>query len=221
MILIICSSPHVALFWRRQFFQEGIPSVAISYRAAISGQFDAALYDAALIPVPEEDSKPPRFCYSFHARYPEIPIAMLIRKDVSLTKDMRDANIRLFDGHTPHHIISHLLFETSAYHQRDICDCIRSIYRDHLIIRHSTICGIPIHLTPTERMIFRYLLYTYPRTVTAAELHRNCIKPGTTPSISNIFSHIYRINFKSRQLVGYPIISKSGGSNYHLNIPEE
>ena len=221
MILIICNSPHTAVFWRRHFFAVGIPTVAISYRAALKGQFDDALYDGALLPSPEEDSKPPRFCYSFHSHCPKLPIAMLTQKGVTLTKDMRDADIRLCDGHTPHHIISHLLFEISAYHHRDICDCIRGIYRDHLMESHSHICDTPIHLTPTERMIFRYLLYTYPRAITSAELHRNCIKPGTTPSIANIFSHIYRINYKSKQLIGYPIIAKCGGSAYRLNLLEE
>ncbi len=220
MILIVCNSQDTILFWRRHLFAEGLPSVAISYRGALTGQFDSGLYDAAFIPLSSEDSKPPRFCYSFRIRYPNIPTLVFQADGKELTKDMREADILLKGNHTPHHFISKMLFEISAFHKRDICDCIRGIYRDHLMKPYPTICDTPFHLTPIERMIFRYLLFTYPRPVTAAELHRNCMKPGTSPSLRNIFSHIYRINHKSRQLVGFPSIAKGGQSSYRLNIPE-
>ena len=219
MILIVCNQPDTILFWRRHFFARGLCSVAFSYRNVLAGNFEKHLYDIAFVPALDDTAKPPRFLYSFRIRYPHIPIAVLHPGDETHSRDAKDATIHLDGNHTPHLLIGKMLFEASTFHGRDICDCVRGIVRDHLIKPHPTICDTPLPLTPTERMIFHYLLLSYPRAVTARELYRNCIKPGSSPHINNISSHIYRINFKSRQLVGFPVIIKGSQSAYRLNLP--
>ena len=221
MILVLCANQDVALFWRRQLFARGMCSVSLSYRYALGEDMTDATFDAVLIPDICDPQKPGRFCFSWKMRFPNIPIVILHKPEDVLPRDAKEADIVIKENHIPQKLIDTLFYQVSLFHGRDITDCMRGTARDHLLRREPTWCGIPLHLTPTERMIFRYLLHTSPRAITAKELHRNCMRPGTSPTLSNIFSHIYRINYKARMVLGHSIIEKTSPTAYRIRLDTE
>jgi DNA-binding response OmpR family regulator len=215
MILVLSSDEDICLRWRRLLFSWGIASSSSSYRYAINTAQDHTL-DAVLLPDPYDVQKPPRFCYSWHPRHPQVPVVVITQPLREPSRDMLEADIRMQGDMAPTKLMEKLLFALSAYHQRDIADRIKGPARDHLLMREPTWGGVSLHLTPTERTIFRYLLCIHPHCATAKELLRNCIKPGTAPTVCNIPSHIYRINLKAGQTLGHHIVGIRSTVGYQL-----
>lgn len=220
MILVLCSDEDVVLRWRRLLFSRGFLSSSVSYRYAINTHFPSEI-EAVLIPMPHDPAKPMRFCYSWHPRHPDIPVVMITSPLRDVTRDEEEADIRLSSDLAPAALIDQLLLGLSAFHGRDIADCVKGPARDHMMMPAPTWGGVPFHLTPTERTIFRYLLQIYPQTATAKELLRNCSKPGTSPTLCNIPSHIYRINLKANEAFGHHVIGMPQGIGYRLLSPDE
>lgn len=79
----------------------------------------------------------------------------------------------------------------------------------------------PLTFTKTETMILRYLLRSYPLPVSAAEILAHAYKPGKTPEVANVRTHVSIINKKFRHAFGRNIIARSdAASGYLIATPE-
>lgn len=84
----------------------------------------------------------------------------------------------------------------------------------------AKIFGLPVALTPKERMILRYMLYVFPEGATAKEIAHFCLSPDKELSLSNIPTHIRNINRAFSPCYGCRVITHLSGA-YRLmeNLP--
>ena len=220
MILVLSQNEEVVSSWRHHLFSRGLCSVSCTATEAMKTHLEETAFDAVLIPDLSQISLSSDFYGVWHRRHPHTPLVLLVGGEDVLPR-LETGILTLSKDHLPSKIIDLFIYEVSAFHGRDICQCIAECARDHLLMPHALFGGIPLHLTPIERMIFRYLIHTYPRAITAKELYRNCIKPGTSPTLQNIFTHIYNINRKGRATFGVPLIVKTSPAAYHFNMMQK
>ncbi|MBO5789502.1 MAG: hypothetical protein J6R42_06125 [Clostridia bacterium] len=81
------------------------------------------------------------------------------------------------------------------------------IFSDDLTEDTAKVLGLPLELTHTERMIFRYLLYTKKEGAKIEDLERYCLKPNTELTRGNIATHIRKINLKLDALFHLRVIT--------------
>ncbi len=215
MYLIVDSDENTILSYRRLLYANGILSAGIDYRNALKPEHPENI-EAMILTNPYDDQKPPYFCRSFHYHYPGIPVIMLTFALKDSSEDIKAADILLDMDSKPTKLFNDLMLALSAYYKRDVAEFLCGCVRDHLLMPSPTWCGIPFHLTYIERAVLRYLMTAYPRIVTAKELLRFCVKPGSTPSLCNISTHICSINRKTLQKFHCRIIDTEAGYGYRF-----
>ena len=75
-------------------------------------------------------------------------------------------------------------------------------------------------MTARQKMILRYLICTYPRRVSPADIARHIYRPGTEPEDSCIRAHICAINKKISPIIGHAIIDSLRSSGYRIVTAE-
>ncbi len=216
MFLVIDSSPETLLAHRRMLYANRILSVSSDYRNLPSADSIANL-DGVILSNPYDRHMPVHFPYQCHTHFPRTPIIGFTQALRQTPADIGGYDIQISLDLTPHKMIDSLLLETSRYHGRDIADCMAGRARDHILMQDPTWCGSPLPMTRAERMIYRYLILAYPRLVSAKELLRYCMKPGTSPQHCNIATHIYHINQKAKlDDFDVPVIHCPGGIGYQI-----
>ena len=219
MLVLSDSDEEVLLRTRRMLYAAGIMTITLHYADLLIVKFGETVCGLVLED-PYDSHLPENFVYTFRNRNPNIPVIAFKQplKDDSAALWNADA---LIDSSMPSgKLIDELLLTLSKYHHRDVALFQLGTARDHLLDDAPSFNSIPVHMTPIERNIFRHLIIAAYHPVSAKELQRYCTKPGTSPTIGNIASHVYRINLKAQKALGYHIIlSDSGG--YRLLTEEE
>ena len=83
---------------------------------------------------------------------------------------------------------------------------------DTLTDATSCVFGLPVPLTPTERMILRYMLYVFPKGASKEEIAHFCLSPEKGLTLSNIPTHIRKINSAFSPCYGCRIITHKAGA---------
>ena len=83
----------------------------------------------------------------------------------------------------------------------------------------ATFLHSELPLTKTETMILRTLIKTYPRRVSASEIHKYAFRQTRAPEISNVRTHISAINKKFRELRDENLIIFDSGKGYVILTP--
>lgn len=219
MLIISDSDEEVLLRTRRMLYAAGIMTITLPYTELLTVKFDETVY-GLILEDPYDSHLPESFVYTFRRRNPNIPVIMFKQPFKDDCNSLWNADA-LIDSSLPSgKLVDELLLTLSRYHHRDVALFLLGTARDHLLDDAPTFNSITIHMTPIERNIFRHLIVAAYHPVSAKELQRYCTKPGTSPTIGNIASHVYRINLKAYRALGYHIIlSDSGG--YRLLTEEE
>ncbi len=217
MFLVIGSDDASRLSCRRFLYNNNVLSVSCHYRNLPDFK-DFAELEAVILSDPYDTHMPTHFPYVCHTHFPHTPVAALCQPLRDAPPDSDAIDIMISTDLAPHKLVEHLLLEVSRYHGRDIADHMKKYARDHLLDPAPLWRGYPLYLTQTERMIFRYLIDNYPRPITAKELLRYCVKPGTMPQLCIIPTHIYHINQKAKAEFHEAIISGIGGSGYQFTF---
>ena len=93
--------------------------------------------------------------------------------------------------------------------------------RDDIREKMTTLFGLPLLLTPTERMVLRYILYALPQGATAEELMHFCLNPAKDCTPANIPTHIRKINCAFYPCFGCRIITyKAGAYRFMEDLPQ-
>lgn len=93
--------------------------------------------------------------------------------------------------------------------------------RDDIREKTTTLFGLPLSLTPTERMVLRYILYALPQGATAEELMHFCLNPAKDCTPANIPTHIRKINCAFYPCFGCRIITyKAGAYRFMEDLPQ-
>lgn len=220
IIFVAGSDPDRILRARRLLFSYGLFTVGGSYRTAINSHHDAQ-HRAILLIDPHDPQRPTRFSDSYRMRHPGNPILCLEGASDACRDPHLKADRILNADLAPARLVTELIAALSALTGMDIADCIVGAARDHLLMPHPTWNGVELPLTPTERAIWRYLILTYPRPITAKELLRYCTKPDSSCDVSNIPCHIYRINRKTEALSGRRAIACPDNIGYRLFLQDD
>ncbi len=215
MFLIFDSDEETMLSYRRFLYAENLLSIGCGYHDCPRLP-ETITPKGVMLTNPYDKNMPIHFPYSCHTRFPGLPVIGLIQSLRQTPQDIGGYDILIDVDLPPQKFIDTLLMEVSRYHARDIADHMADCARDHILMSSPTWGGNPLYLTHTERMIYRYLIDTYPRLVTPKELLRYCMKPGTSPQLCIIPTHIYHINQKAKEEFGVPIIHCPGGMGYRL-----
>ena len=77
-----------------------------------------------------------------------------------------------------------------------------------------------IHLTKSQKMIFRYLARSYPLAASAEDIIRFAIRPSRAPSPSTIRTQVSLMNKKFREHIGRQMIEFKEKEGYILITPE-
>ena len=219
MLLLSDSDEELLLRVRRLLYTIGLTSLTLPYRELLVAKLGEEV-DGLIMTNPYDSELPMRFGFTFRRKHPKIPVLMFEQPLREPTPELKDATARIDATLPSGRLLREILLALSRFHGRDVALFHLGSARDHLLDPDPTWAGITIHLTPIERNIFRHLIRANYHPVSAKELHRYCTKPGTYPTVCNIASHIYRINFKAKEALGYHIIlSDSGG--YRLLTEEE
>ena len=143
--------------------------------------------------------------------YPEIPISVIAAKDqipaLPADRILRDdPDISLL---------------ADAAEQFYRVDCgwtlpVLSFYRLSMgvDVGSAVYMGYPLHLSPTEHMLLRCLLYRYPKITSADELLTLCF--DNAQGVANLSVHISSINRRAAQLDPRPLIVNAYGKGYRL-----
>ncbi|MBQ4324289.1 MAG: hypothetical protein IJC29_00700 [Clostridia bacterium] len=215
MVLIATLDDARLAAWQRRFFASGMPTTHHTFANAVyTRQKREPVF--LFVPCVHEKDLPPTFFHTYRLRHPDVPVIALVSPGGVLTEDMEEAHLHLSIDLPAHKIIQEALIFASRFAGRDVADLTVGPFRDHLLASAPTWHGTQIPLTPTEHMILRYLMLTYPQSATASELIRNCTKPGTSPTLCNIPTHIHQINRKAQAHVGVQIIGRPDGPGYRL-----
>ncbi len=215
MILILDSDTATQHFYRRMLYSHGILTLAMSYQEFLNTGITKETL-ALLISNPYDRLMPYGFARACHLRYPNIPIIMICPPLKEKPAEFDQANIVISsDTFTPREFTS-LLLEISRFHKRDVAELRYEGAYDHLLQPAPQWYGTPFYLTPVERAIFRYLIKAENRPVTAKELLRHCMKPGTAPALSVISTHIYQINRKAQEELHTHVIHCPGNLGYTI-----
>ena len=83
---------------------------------------------------------------------------------------------------------------------------------DDLRDSHTRFFSLPMPLTPTERMILRYMLYTAPKGATTKELMTFALAPDNVCVKANIPTHIRKINLYFKPSLGGRLITYKAGA---------
>ncbi len=219
MLILSDSDEEVLLRTRRMLYAAGIMTITLPYSELLTVKFDETVY-GLILENPYDSRLPDGFVYTFRKRNPNIPVIAFKQPLKDDSTSLWNADI-LIDSSLPSgKLIDELLLTLSKHHRRDVALFQLGTARDHLLDDAPTFNSIAVHMTPIERNIFRHLIVAAYHPVSAKELQRYCTKPGTSPTIGNIASHVYRINLKAQNTLGYHIIlSDSGG--YRLLTEEE
>lgn len=84
-----------------------------------------------------------------------------------------------------------------------------------------TYLGEPLSLTRTEAMILRYLIHSYPRSVTPKEVLTYAFRGSRAPEPSSVRTHISIMNKKLRATLGCTLTEQSGKGGYVLAMQRE
>lgn len=219
MLVLSDSDEEALLRARRQLYAAGMMSITLTYADLLSVIFDETVC-ALMLTNPYDSTIPDNMIFAIRKRNPGLPIVVFkqtLKDDVPIIKQ---ADIVIDVSLPSSRIIDEILLSLSRFHKRDVALFQLSSARDHLLDDTPAYSGVPIHMTPIERNIYRHLIVAAYHPVSAKELQRYCTKPGTCPTLGNIASHIYRINLKAQEALGHHIIlSDSGG--YRLITSEE
>ena len=219
MLILADSDQEALLRTRRMLYAAGIMTIPLSYSDLMTVKLDAMVC-GLILSNPYDSTLPENLVVSVRKRSPSIPILMFRQELKGDAPILRQADALIDINVSSGKLIDNLLLALSRYHHRDVALFQLDSARDHLLDDAPVYNGITIHLTPIERNIYRYLIIAAYHPVSAKELQRYCTKPGTSPTLGNIASHIYKINLKAQKTFGYHIIlSDSGG--YRLLTGEE
>ena len=219
MLLLSDSDEEVLLRVRRILFASGLTSISLSYREVLNVKLGDTV-DALILTNPYDATLPERFCLTFHGRYPHIPIFVFVRPLADISADMKPIVTPLDVTLPANQWQNEFLIALSRFHGRDMALYRAGSARDHLLEPEPSFGGVRIHMTPIERNIYRRLIRADFHPVSAVELKKYCTKPGTSPILCNIATHIYHINRQATETLGYRIIVSEGGG-YRLVTDEE
>lgn len=219
MLVLSDSDEEALLRARRQLYAAGMMSITLTYTDLLSVIFDETVC-ALMLTNPYDSTIPDNMMFALRKRNPGLPIIVFkqtLKNDVPI---IAQADIVVDISLPNSRLIDEILLSLSKFHKRDVALFQLGCARDHLLDDDPAYGGVPIHMTPIERNIYRHLMVAAYHPVSAKELQRYCTKPGTCPTLGNIASHIYRINLKAQEALGHHIIlSDSGG--YRLITSEE
>ena len=219
MLLLSDSDEELLLRVRRLLYTIGLTSLTLPYRELLVAKLGEEV-EGLILTNPYDPELPMRFSFTFRRKHPKIPVLMFVQPLRERISELDDATA-LIDATLPSgKLLGEILLTLSRFHGRDVALFHLGSARDHLLDPDPTWSGIAIHMTPIERNIFRHLIRANYHPVSAKELHRYFTKPGTYPTVCNIASHIYRINYKAKEELGYHIILSEGGG-YRLLTEEE
>lgn len=219
MLILSDSDEEVLLRTRRLLYAAGIMTIALPYSDLLTVKFDDTVCGLVLTN-PYDSTIPENLVFAVRKRNPNIPVIMFKQTLKGEVQLLSQADIVIDINIPTGKLVDELLLSLSRFHHRDVALYQLGCARDHLLDEDPVYSGTAIHLTPIERNIFRHLIVAAYHPVSAKELQRYCTKPGTCPTLGNIASHIYRINLKAQETLGYHLIlSDSGG--YRLLTGEE
>ncbi len=84
----------------------------------------------------------------------------------------------------------------------------------------ATMFGIPLSLTKTEGMIFKYMILSYPMPQDAKSILKYAFRPSRQPDIASIRTHISLMNRKFRMYIGRNLIISVPDRGYVISTPE-
>lgn len=79
----------------------------------------------------------------------------------------------------------------------------------------------PLPLTKSEIMILRYIVATYPRPASAANILRYAFRSSRSPEISGVRTHLSVMNKKFREAFGRCLIASDEREGYTLSLRTE
>ena len=219
MLILSDSDAEALLRARRQLYAAGMMTITLPYSDLMTVIFDDTVC-ALILTNPYDSTIPDNLIFALRKRNPNLPIVMFkqtLRDDVPI---LSQADV-LIDINVPSaRLTDEILLSLSRYHKRDVALFQLGAARDHLLDDAPAYNGIPIHMTPIERNIFRHLIVAAYHPVSAKELQRYCTKPGTCPTLGNIAGHVHPITVKAHDPYGHLIILSDGGG-YRLLTGEE
>ncbi len=212
MLLIVSKREKDAEMLRRTLFTFGMLSVPLSYGTPT---YPAGGRVRGVLCIDPSEEIPDSFHANHRRSYSKIP-RLLLKRPFDTVHTPKEYDAVISADLPPTKLVSAILEALSLLAGKDAALAMVGPARDHLMETHPTYLGNPLPLTPTERAIYRYLILQHPKTVTAKELLRYCTKPGSTPLLCNIPSHIYKINQKADNIIGQHIIHCPDNLGYRL-----
>lgn len=155
------------------------------------------------------------------AAYPDLPLALVLRKDSeggNLYVYRRMADFVYDDAVSVDKVTSDLL---RAYVARG-GQGENTIAHGLCISRereYATIFGLAMPYTQVELMLLYYLLLIYPRAASRKELASVCFQPGHTASVRNLISRLSGINCKTKE--SFPtlrLVERTKENEYRLPL---
>lgn len=211
MILIIDQSKRTRESVSEMFYYMGILSYPAEPMEALSEISTA--YSAVL--VTSTDGIPdPRDYVSRLRSYAPIPIFAL-----------SDGYSELFDGCFNPESYSSTVALGIARHLGEMGRHVLGTYRLAGIIADADVAAPtyfdkPLKFTKTETMILRYLISSYPRPATPAEVLKYAFKASRRPEASSVRTHISVMNKKFTAIAGKPLTLPATDSGYVIATPE-
>ena len=213
MILIVCKSKKKAENYSESFLKMGYPAYGAT--PAIAANEISPLYRAVIILDCEDIIDRSVFLSSFGAIPLKIPIFTL-----GESTDRRVA-LALPENTS----VSSVIKKITKYLAQNRLPMIGD-YACAGFDASVTLCDVfyfdrRLHLTKTERLIFRYLSRTYPIPQSAEDIIRHCTKPSRRPEPSTIRTHISSINKKFKVLMGRAVIEHHEHRGYLIITPQD
>lgn len=158
--------------------------------------------------IPQADSAQ-RLCAQLRAQYEELPIALLLEKDV-IADAAADCIIRCAE---PDAIATALLqFCRSCGWRAALSTYALSINEDP---EQTYLLGYRLPLSPREHQIVRFLFLRAPEIIGQDELMSVCFPEGLQ-SAANLPVQIHHINRKARAISRLPLVENVYGKGYRL-----
>ncbi len=154
------------------------------------------------------------------AAYPDLPLALFLRKSNSggnLYIYRRIADFVYDDNAEIERLITDLYDANHARSGASDTHIIGGLYMDRSQL-YANLYGLPVPFTQVEWMLLYYLLQVYPRAATIGELATVCFQPGHEIREHNVISRVSQINCKIRD--SFPalrLIERQENGTYRLH----
>lgn len=151
-----------------------------------------------------------QLCRDFVGRYPEMPVAVLLRPEV--IPDLPASRLIRLSGSDPAvEPVESFCLELCGWRQ-ELSTYALTVGNDP---EKTRLLGYPLPLSAREHILLRCLFYRAPRLTSPDDLLSLCFPEGTQ-KIGNLSVLISRINRASKTVCGFPLIVSEYGKGYRL-----